>query len=871
MDKSSIIEKLSDFFADSRLVFWHDPDGEFVETVEGLSIPEVTMIRLDKVGFLALKTRLEITEPESKFLLYSPASEPPIEQDWLLDIRLYSRTFRADKASLLMNELGLLHQTLRAHITKKKAFFNSAERTNKLKKLIQPKDLEDALDWKMLAVLTKSAQHTPFSVLSQFFSEFTDSKPVDLSQQPKSWADVEKFDLTEAFWHGIHNTFGFKRADNAKNPLYDLLLRIFVTDLSAHVHGELPKSLQHLILSEKSNCSVFVSQWSRDIQKFPSFRTLSDMVGKELKIRELLLKTPAEALTETFTFEEIERRVLSNLRDTLISRDPFNHDEFRDVIRQRRDGVWGNMKISDAKDENPYDLAYQAIESAHELFLLREKHSEGFSFPGIPEMFAAYTNELHLFDTYHRRFLAAADQIEFVGWDILKNLRETVNDCYENWFLDQLAASWGNLLEEAGEKSFFQRWQIDKVWNQYDFYTKAVKPILDKNPKHRVFVIISDALRYEAATELTSELNHNARFKASTSALLGVVPSFTGLGMAALLPHNKLRFLESGSLEMDGVPCNSFNDRNQILQKHNGLALKSDEMLAMNQQEGRETVQDARVVYIYHDKIDSVGDKQQSEKQTPKAVETAIEELNAIVRYVINILNGSLVFVTADHGFIFQDKPLSATDKSELSKKPENAYIAKKRYVIGHNLKKTEKKAWHGYTRDTAKTDDETEFWIPKGNNRFHFVGGAQFVHGGAMLQEIVVPLIKVKVFDTRSPEKQTVRKVGISLLGSSRRMTNNIQKFEFIQTEKVSERCLPLTVKVSLIDEDTLISNEVTLTFNSDSDSMEERKRIAKIILKKATYDKKKEYHLIVRDADNEIELERIGFTIDLAIMNDF
>jgi hypothetical protein len=51
----------------------------------------------------------------------------------------------------------------------------------------------------------------------------------------------------------------------------------------------------------------------------------------------------------------------------------------------------------------------------------------------------------------------------------------------------------------------------------------------------------------------------------------------------------------------------------------------------------------------------------------------------------------------------------------------------------------------------------------------------------------------------------------------------------------------------------------------------MDERKRVAKIVLKKGTYDKKKDYHLVVRDAETQVELERITFTVDLAIMNDF
>ncbi len=852
-----------------RIVFWHDPEGEFAETVPELALPDVTLLRVDQIGFLELKTRLEITEPNARFLLYAPTPEPPLEQDWMLDIRLYSRTFRADRASLLLNELGLTHPSLRSHLAKRKNFFKSGERMAKLKKLIQPTDLEDAIDWKMLAVLTKAAQPIPFAVLSQLLSEFTEEKPVDLTKPPKTLAEIEKFALAESFWEGMTLTFGFKETDGGKNPLHDLLVRILVTDLSAHLRGELPKS-QHLVLPEKSNCSVFVSQWSRDIKQFPSFRSLSGLVGKELKITELLAKTTGDALADAFTFEEVERRVLSTLRDVLLSRDPFNHEDFRDLIRQRRDGVWGHMEIGDSTEGNPYDLAYQALEDAHDLFLLKERHADGFSYSTPAGMFEAYGKELHLFDTHHRRFLAAADQIELCGWDVLKTLRESVTACFEGWYLDQIASNWGSLIEGTGGKSLLAKWEIEKVWNQQDFFDNAVQPILKKSLRHKVFVIISDALRYEAASELNSLLNKQTRFRASIAPMLGVVPSYTALGMAALLPHTSIKFTDSGGLEVDGNPCNSFQDRHQILQTKEGLALKADDLLAMNQQVGREAVQGARVVYIYHDRIDAVGDKAQTEKQTPQAVGKAIDELAAIVRHVVNVLNGSHVFVTADHGFLFQESPLTETDKSALTKKPEWAFVAKKRYIIGPDLKKNPK-AWHGFTRDTAGTDDDTEFWVPKGNNRFHFVGGAQFVHGGASLQEVMVPLITIRELEGDTAKKATVKKVGISLLGSSRKVVNNVQKFEFIQTEKVSERSLPLTVSVSLRDGEALISNEVTLTFNSTSDSMEDRKRPAKIVLKTGTYDKKKEYHLVVRDVDTQIELERIGFTIDLAIMNDF
>ena len=95
-----------------RIVFWNDPDREFQNTLPFLALDGVTTLRLDEVGALEAKIRIERDEPTGKFLLYSPTEEPDYEDDWLLDIRLYSRSFRADRASILLQELGLMNQHL---------------------------------------------------------------------------------------------------------------------------------------------------------------------------------------------------------------------------------------------------------------------------------------------------------------------------------------------------------------------------------------------------------------------------------------------------------------------------------------------------------------------------------------------------------------------------------------------------------------------------------------------------------------------------------------------------------------------------------------------------------------------------------------
>jgi hypothetical protein len=110
MDTKQVNDALDKLFREERIVFWNDPDREFVDYLTGQlfsPIAGVKVIRLDQTGTLETKLRIERDEPDTKFLIYSPEDEPEYEDDWLLDIRFYSRSFRADRASIILEELGL--------------------------------------------------------------------------------------------------------------------------------------------------------------------------------------------------------------------------------------------------------------------------------------------------------------------------------------------------------------------------------------------------------------------------------------------------------------------------------------------------------------------------------------------------------------------------------------------------------------------------------------------------------------------------------------------------------------------------------------------------------------------------------------------
>jgi hypothetical protein len=108
-------------------------------------------------------------------------------------------------------------------------------------------------------------------------------------------------------------------------------------------------------------------------------------------------------------------------------------------------------------------------------------------------------------------------------------------------------------------------------------------------------------------------------------------------------------------------------------------------------------------------------------------------------------------------------------------------------------------------------------------------------------------------------------------LLGSSNKVVTNTQRFEFIQNEAVSERVLARSVVISLRDGDKPISNEQTVTFDSTSQIIDERKRSVLLTVSSGSYDRNQDYFLIARDAATKVEVLRVPLKVDLAFTNDF
>ena len=101
--------------------------------------------------------------------------------------------------------------------------------------------------------------------------------------------------------------------------------------------------------------------------------------------------------------------------------------------------------------------------------------------------------------------------------------------------------------------------------------------------------------------------------------------------------------------------------------------------------------------------------------------------------------------------------------------------------------------------------------------------------------------------------------------------MVNNIQKFDLMQTEAVSELVMPVTLSIAIYDGDLKVSSEETLTFDSSTDSVADRVKQVRLSLSGTDFDRKKDYLLVLKDKDLNIEMQRYKVTIDLAFTDDF
>jgi uncharacterized protein (TIGR02687 family) len=825
-----------------KIVFWVDKEKEFLEEITHLTIDKVKIHTLTEKNNFYSKYLLEEEDPTSHYLVYTN-DDLSVEENWLIDTVYYSKTFYADKISLLLEDLGI-DASLRAVVKKYEKFFIK-KYAQKFKSYWIQSFSEDKIEIAIMSVLC--------NLKSPNFEEGLKTVLKDsLSEQNNKYFDLfEKYFDTNVFWKYVQNLYGYDREDQSLKTLF---MHLTVTTLSHSIdEGSLSIIRGFIAERNKSNSLVFIDHWMHHKTDYAIYNELAEIIEHEIKLSDIVHQLPIEAFKDADTFPYFDKAIIIYIANSLEASHE-DYEEYTKLINLRR------VKHFYEK----FQFIYEALFYTVKMYEFYKKYSSGIPQVSAIDMWKSYVNEYHVMDTYYRKFFVAFDNEP--NSEILKKLKVMVENLYTNWYMGNLSSHWS----QAVESDLKDKWVLPGITNQNEFYKRYVAPKVYKG--ERLFVIISDALRYEVGVEITDKLNAETLGACEIEPLLSVLPSVTKLGMASLLPHKVIDMDENARVLVDGISSSGLENRKNIIEStvSESAAIHAQEVFAMNKAGRRELFKGKKLIYIYHDSIDAMGDKASTEIYTFDAVERAIDEISMLIKIIRDDLSGTNIFITADHGFVYQRDALVESDKIE--KDDIHTIELKRRYLLSK-----EKKEIDGILNinldSIIQNEHQLNVYVPKATIRFKIQGsGVNFVHGGASLQEVVVPLIKYKNIRKGQTNSREIVKVDIKLTNTTRKITNSLFHLSFFQTEKVEEKVVPRTVIIYMADEDgAVISNEETIIGDRTSENPEERTFKLRFALKTITYDKNKHYYLTMKDIETGVLLEKIPFNINLGIVSDF
>ena len=789
MSNTKITQALNNLFDKQRIVFWYDTRLEFRADFDTLELPDVEKIELANNEF-SVKYRLLREQPEQKFLLYREGAEPAHLDNWLLDVQLASgNCFRTDQVALWLAELELApdcYPLLEAHV----AFFESTKRREALSKLLEPGDSQNLLQRKMLAVCAGNEPRLDV-ILENLLGDLAASKDVRIKL-------IESSGLNAYLWEQVKRAYGY----SSEQPgLHDFVIELFKACFMLGIDPAYKARLS-------AEALVFLKRWKDSRSHEQSFETLSEQCAAVLQIDDKLQTLDWRSLLELDYFELIDRKILSELVRAVVAR-TVTAQEVEQWVRQRRQSHW----FERFKD------VYLALEHAAQFIQVLDITQ--LQMESLTDGVQKYASQWFRLDQRYRKFvyhLRESGQASLLG-----ELAMQVENLYGNNYLSRLNDRWQQHVDAA------QQWEAAPVVLQRNFFSRYVQPFVERRTK--VCVLISDAFRYEVGEELQSLIRQEDRFEADLEPMLSMLPSYTQLGMAALLPNSSLQLADndSGDAIVDGQSAQGSVNRGKILATRvpASQVVRAKDLLAMNQADSRALLRDNEVVYVYHNLIDKTGDTRDTEERVFAAAEETLSELIRLVKKLTNA-NASNLLITADHGFIYQNHPLQESDF--LSSEPEGDEVLyrDRRFVLGRGLR--EGASFKTFNPLQLGLTGKLMVQIPKSINRLRLKGsGSRFVHGGATLQEVVIPVIRIN-----KKRQSDVGRVDVEFIGGGgKTITTGQLAVVLYQTEAVTEKLQSRRLRAGLFTLDgELVSDQHELLFDFSSSNPRERELPVRFIL---------------------------------------
>lgn len=755
------------------IVVWHDPDGAFAGRIEEIDLPGVEVFRETENKLFALKRALNGDLSGRCILLYRPRARR-LEGDWLADIEARSTSFTADYTSMQVRELNAadtreMRETLQAH----KQQLSKKTVLRKLAKLSDAYEQPQQLVCGLMAVALDAKSIQPDSLVQSFLIAALATDGTQAYTRLRDMGCAEEFSAALNAWIGY-----------AGDPAdFMALTRHLLLGALSHALPEQNAAFPTDVAApHAAHCHSIVHNWAQGIDHDALFE-LSQLAEEAFHIEDALRDIPLGTLAAVDALPCIDALVLRRLFAS-VANEPETATHVLTIAAARHGMAWFR-EFADF---------YSGLESAADIQQYRHEHPQGIEALPAERLWNLYVAELHRIDAHYRHMhlaLGRARRAPQYGLDEdFRACCAQLEQVYKNWFLAGLSTRW----ENAVEHDLTTDGRIADIPRQLDFFMREVEPVVHAGK--RACVIISDALRFEVAAELGEMLERGTKGSCEVYAMQASFPSITSVGMGSLLPGSSLCMeeTESGHLRVlvDGAEVATTAARQEQLRTFDAGAVAITYDKLVNQMGGAERkalVQDAKVVYIYHNAIDAAGDAAQTERKVFRACTETCEELFGLVQLICRERIASQAIITADHGFLYTDEPLAPADHAAAGDITGEAVILNRRYAI----------ARAGAASDVLMpialphASGKLVGFAPRGCTRISRAGaGENYMHGGISLQELCVPVLKFVNKRAGSKGYVEAEQAALSLITTIDVISNSIFSLELLQDKPVGGKVLP-------------------------------------------------------------------------------
>ena len=819
---SQFLEKSLSASTDA-IVIWHDPAGDAREAFEDFELEGVEKLDETALGKFELKCKLNEIAGTRPVLLYRQShrtdTSEEIRSDILADVEQYATHYEADRVSELLRELNATDTPAMRQLLNSCKGYLKKRQVRQLKNLRQSYATADALTMAIIATILGTKDTTPYELVISYLS-------ADDEDAEKAVKTMENANLLDDFARVVREGTSYS-GDIQDREL--LTTSILFTALLVSLRAEDLLGYQRYLLGDSAqdasvrSCHRIVTEWAEGPAR-QELQEICENVAEDERLIPELEKLGAERLSSTGVFPQVDDIIICDLLEGL-NAGVMSPVGVQAILDKRKSQLWYAMS------EERYEAVHWYVTLASLVASLKDT----LHFKSAKEAWTRYEDELCDVDTAYRKARPLLEKLKIhAEGEAFESAVDVALERVENLyadFLDCLAQAWSNTAAGDYENAGYAA-DIDR---SNGFYLRVVEPLVHAGG---CVVIISDALRYEVARELAALLNPEFSGDVELSSMQAVFPSVTATGMAALLPHStyKLEVKNAGqhpslAATVDDLPTSASPQREAVLQRVEAGArvFRDTDYSQLSAQERKALRKESKLIYIYQNVIDAMGDSAKTEAHALEACDNAISQLRDLVSAVAR--DRQNIVITADHGFLFTRRRLAEYQKAEKITDRGDVLWSDRRALLA-----SEGSDASGLLEVNMRTNGAPELvgFSPRDCSRFKMQGGgANYVHGGTSLQEVCVPVIKLRKRRRGSRGYEEVEPVRLQPVGLPDVITNNVLTLRFLQEEPVGGQWKAGAYAFAFVDaKGTLLSERKRIVADKDAADPREREFSLEFIL---------------------------------------